>query len=169
MGQLAGSTGRFGRVVNEGVASKAGKTVADNVYFRSVVEFDTSGLSGGTGFNYRVFQRYDIDWQMVRTSGAKPGRGLTNAQAAERFGLAPILPDKSLATLHHSQQSAIGPLFESSTRYHHIGNAQKAPLHPFGSAQHPYFPLGRGPGSLRDSFQRVDSLQYWKWRGAREL
>ncbi|NHZ93962.1 hypothetical protein F2P45_33955 [Massilia sp. CCM 8733] len=106
---------------------------------------------------------------MVRTSGAKQGRDLTNAEAAARFGIGPILPDGSIATLHHSQQNAMGPLFEASTRYHRIANAQRAPLHPFGAAQHPDFPLGRGPGSLRDAFQKVDSLQYWKNRGQQEL
>jgi hypothetical protein len=108
---------------------------------------------------------------MVRDFGAKKGRGLTNAQAAEKYGLAPILgkTDKGkaiVATLHHSRQNAIGPLFEASTKYHHIGNAQKAPLHPFGRGQHPINPLGSGADSLREMFQRVDSIEYWKMRGA---
>ncbi|WP_154931909.1 HNH/ENDO VII family nuclease [Gimesia maris] len=94
---------------------------------------------------------------------------LTNAEAAARHGIGPIFPDGSVATLHHSQQSAIGPLFEASTRYHHIGNAQRAPLHPFGRGQHPHHPLGRGAGSLREKFQGVDSPEYWKWRGQQEL
>lgn len=158
-----------GRVRTRGAQNYSGKTAAENVYFNNSVEFDSSIHQGSTGFKYKVFQRADIDWSMIRQSGAKPGRGLTNAQAAAKYGLAPILPDGNIATLHHSQQNAMGPLFEASTRYHHIANAQKAPLHPFNGGQHPHFPIGRGPGSLRDAFQRVDSLQYWKWRGAQEI
>ena len=62
---------------------------------------------------------------MVRITGAKKGRGLTNAQAAEKYGLAPILNDGYVATLHHSQQRSVGSLFEASTRYHNISNAKK--------------------------------------------
>ena len=37
--------------------------------------------------------------------GSEKGRGLTNAEAASKYGLAPILDDAgSVATLHHSQQ-----------------------------------------------------------------
>ncbi len=50
---------------------------------------------------------------------------MTNAQAAEKYGLAPILNDGYVATLHHSQQRSVGPLFEASTRYHNISNAKK--------------------------------------------
>lgn len=56
---------------------------------------------------------------------------MTNAQAAEKYGLAPILNDSYVATLHHSQQRSVGPLFEASTRYHNISNAKKGPLHPY--------------------------------------
>ena len=49
---------------------------------------------------------------------------MTNAQAAEKYGLAPILNDGYVATLHHSQQRSVGPLFEASTRYHNISNAK---------------------------------------------
>ncbi|EDL57458.1 polymorphic toxin-type HINT domain-containing protein [Gimesia maris] len=63
--------------------------------FRTRVEFDTSSLTGGTGFRYEVFQRSDIDWSMIRTTGARKGRGLTNAEAAARHGIGPIFPDGS--------------------------------------------------------------------------
>jgi RHS repeat-associated protein len=139
----------------------------ENKVFTKSVNFNAG--SNGTGINYKVFQRSDIDWNMVRTIGAKQGRGLTNAEAAAKYGFAPVLPDGSVATLHHSQQNAYGPLFEASTRYHNISNIQKAPLHPYGSQGHPNNPMGRGQGSYRELFQKVDSIDYWKWRGNQEL
>ena len=99
---------------------------------------------------------------MVRSTGARRGRGLTNAQAAARFGLAPILNDGYVATLHHSQQSSIGPLFEASTRYHNISNAKRPPLHPYGGHLNPVHPMD---SNTRRLFQRVDSIEYWKARG----
>ena len=40
---------------------------------------------------------------MIRITGAKKGRGLTNAEAARRYGLAPILDaDGNVATLHET-------------------------------------------------------------------
>ena len=98
-------------------------TYDNNNYFTRAVEFNAG--SEGTGFTYKVYQRNDIDWNIVRTTGAKKGRGLTNAQAAEKYGLAPILNDGYVATLHHSQQRSVEPLFEASTRYHNISNAKK--------------------------------------------
>ena len=148
--------------------SASGGTLANNKYFGTAIEFDSAEITGATGINYKVFPRSDIDWQMVRKGGAKPGQNLTNAEAAAKHGLAPILPDGYVATLHHSQQSAIGPLFEASTRYHKFANAKRAPLHPYRGKQHPHYPLGRGPGSVREAFQRVDSIEYWKQRGAKE-
>ena len=79
----------------------------NNKYFTRAVEFNAG--EDGTGFTYKVYQRNDIDWDMVRTTGAQRGQGLTHAQAAERYGLAPILPNGSVATLHYSQQSSVGP------------------------------------------------------------
>lgn len=80
-------------------------------------------------------------------------------------GSGPELPDGNFVTLHHSQQSAKGPWFEASTRYHNIRTAKKAPLHPFKGGQHPDFPLGDGKkGSLRYEFQNIESPEYWKWR-----
>lgn len=42
-----------------------------------------------------------------------------------KYGLAPILNDGYVATLHHSQQRSVEPLFGASTRYHNISNAKK--------------------------------------------
>lgn len=107
---------------------------------------------------------------MKRTTGAKQGIGLTNAEAASLHGIAPILPDGFVATLHHSRQRGIGPLFEASTRYHNITNISKSPsIHTVVSHTRS-IRGGRGKGSLREQFQKVDSpSEYWKWRGAQQL
>nr|WP_261764723.1 RHS repeat-associated core domain-containing protein [Paenibacillus xylanexedens] len=100
------------------------KDYENNKYFTRSVEYNAG--KDGTGFTYKVYQRNDIDWNMVRTTGARKGRGLTNAEAAAKRGLAPILDDAgSVATLHHSQQKGIGPLFEASSRYHNISKKKK--------------------------------------------
>ena len=135
-------------------------TCDNNNYFTRAVEFNAG--SEGTGFTYKVYQRNDIDWNMVRTTGAKKGRGLTNAQAAEKYGLAPILNDGYVVTLHHSQQRSVGPLFEASTRYHNISNAKKGPLHPYKGQLNPFNPMD---SNTRGLFQKVDSIEYWKARG----
>lgn len=49
-------------------------TYDNNNYFTRSVEFNED--SDGTGFTYNVFQRNDVHWGMVRTTGAKKGRGL---------------------------------------------------------------------------------------------
>ena len=49
-------------------------TYDNNNYFTRAVEFNAG--SEGTGFTYNVYQRNDIDWNMVRTTGAKKGKGL---------------------------------------------------------------------------------------------
>ncbi|MBU3202453.1 hypothetical protein LL037_14795 [Clostridium estertheticum] len=71
----------------------------NNNVFSKAVRFNAG--EGGTGITYKAFQRNDIDWDMVRITGAKKGRNLTNSQASEKYGLAPILDsDGSVATLH---------------------------------------------------------------------
>ncbi len=142
---------------SESAPATTPSTTATGVYHRSV-EFTPS-----TGRTYKVFQRNDINWDQIRTAGDRRFIGKTNAEAA-RAGLRPQLPDGNFVTLHHSQQSARGPWFETSTKVHNISTAKEPPLHPYRGAQHPDFPLGRGPGSLRDAFQRVESPEYWKWR-----
>jgi len=151
-----------GDVLESGSSSelKVIGTYDNNNYFTRAVEFNAG--SEGTGFTYKVYQRNDIDWNIVRTTGAKKGRGLTNAQAAEKYGLAPILNDGYVATLHHSQQRSVGPLFEASTRYHNISNAKKGPLHPYKGQLNPFNPMD---SNTRGLFQKVDSIEYWKARG----
>ncbi|MFI3201934.1 MAG: RHS repeat-associated core domain-containing protein, partial [Eubacteriales bacterium] len=112
----------------------------------------------GTGQTYRVFQRNDIDWNRVRTNGAKKYQGMTNAAAAQK-GLAPELNDGSLATLHHLGQDSRGGLVEASTRYHGVGKYGQDILHSqFGrNKPNPNFPINR------KQFQ-VDTKEYWIWR-----
>lgn len=137
------------------------KNYERNSVFSKVVTFKEG--EDGTGITYKVFQRNDIEWDRIRKNGAKKGRGLTNDEAAEKYGLAPILDEKgSIATLHHSQQHSIGPLFEASTRYHNISNAKKAPLHPYKGKLNPFNPMKE---EVRNAFQKVDSIEYWKTRG----
>ena len=134
---------------------------ANNDVFSKSVSFNVG--EDGTGITYKVFQRNDIDWEMVRSTGAKKGIGLTNVEAAEKYGLAPILDaDRNVATLHHSQQHSVGPLFEASTRYHNISNAKRAPLHPYKGQLNPFNPMSE---EVRKAFQKVDSIEYWRTRG----
>ncbi|WP_147534934.1 T7SS effector LXG polymorphic toxin [Bacillus marasmi] len=141
------------------------KDYKNNKYFTRSVEYNAS--KDGTGFTYKVYQRGDINWDMVRTKGAKKGRGLTNAEASAKYGLAPILDDAgSVATLHHSQQKGVGPLYEASTRYHNISNAKRPPLHPYKGKLNPFYPMEE---TTRGAFQKVDSINYWKIRGEEVL
>ena len=125
----------------------------------------TAEFTPSTGRTYKVFQRNDINWDQIRKGGARDFIGKTNAEAA-KSGLRPELPDLKFATLHHQEQCAGGPWFEASTRYHNIKTAKEGPLHPWGGEQHPLQPLGKGPGSLREQFQNIESPEYWIWREA---
>ncbi|WP_301107141.1 ribonuclease YeeF family protein [Sporosarcina sp.] len=141
------------------------KDYKNNKYFTRSVEYNAG--KDGTGFTYKVYQRGDVNWDMVRTKGAKKGRGFTNAEASAKYGLAPILDDAgSVATLHHSQQKGVGPLYEASTRYHNISNAKRAPLHPYKGKLNPSYPMDE---TTRGAFQKVDSINYWKIRGKEAL
>jgi hypothetical protein len=151
--------------ITEGGDGALGLTFADAKVFTSRVSFSPS-----TGRDYTVFQRNDIDWSLTRTAGSKEALGLSNLEAAA-LGHRPQLTvgtKPEFATLHHSQQSAQGPWFEASTRYHNIRNAKAAPLHPYEGSQHPFYPLGSGPGSRRAEFQSIESPEYWQWRAKQE-
>ncbi len=82
----------------------------------------------GTKYNYKVFQRSDINWNQIRTSRDKRFIGKSNLEAASK-GLSPQLPDGNFATLHHLGQKAPGPLTEGSTRYHGVGKPGQDILH----------------------------------------
>ncbi len=114
----------------------------------------------GTRQTYEVIQRTDINWKRIRLGGDQRGIGLTNDEAARRFGLAPELDDGNFATLHHVGQDARGPLVEVSTRYHGVGKPGQDILHSqFGRCQpHPTRPIDRR------AFD-VDTREYWRWRG----
>ena len=150
----------FPEGVGPAQASGRAGSATGSVSFPSSVRFTPS-----TGRTYTVYQRADIDWSQVRTAGPRDFIGKTNAEAA-KAGFRPQLPDGEFATLHHAEQSATGPWFEASTRYHNIRTAQQPPLHPYEGGQNPYAPLGRGPGSPRDAFQTIESPEYWQWREA---
>ena len=112
----------------------------------------------GTKQTYKVHQRNDIDWDMVRTKGPPKYRGMTNSQAAF-LGKAPQLNDGSFATLHHLNQNGKGNLVEASTRYHGVGKPGQNTLHGiYGrNKPHPTNPVER---AKFDS----DTSNYWKWR-----
>lgn len=131
---------------------------ANNDVFSKSVSFNVG--EDGTGITYKVFQRNDIDWEMVRSTGAKKGIGLTNVEAAEKYGLAPILDaDRNVATLHHIGQDSRGPIAEASTRYHGVGKYGQDILHSqYGrSTPNPYYPIDRKKFG-------IDTREYWKWR-----
>jgi hypothetical protein len=119
--------------------------------------------SVGTKQTYPVFQRGDIDWNMVRTEvkGAPTQFiGKTNVEAA-KAGLAPQLADGSFATIHHIGQNAKGPLVEASRRYHGIGaknNGQVILHQQYGyGKKHPENPVDH-------EIWLKEQKEYWKWR-----
>ncbi len=116
----------------------------------------------GTGQIYEVYQRTDIEWDRVRTSGDKRFIGKTNAEAA-KAGLAPQLSDDSFATLHHVGQNGEGPLAEASTGYHGVGKSGQQALHSqYGTNEpHPTNPVDRRAFG-------VDTREYWQWRVSQE-
>ncbi|WP_257142554.1 hypothetical protein [Bacillus pseudomycoides] len=56
----------------------------------------------------------------------------------------------------------VGPLFKTSTRYHNISNAKRAPLHPYKGKLNPFYPMDE---PIRRELQKVDFINYWKTRG----
>jgi len=110
---------------------------------------------------YDVRQRNDIDWNRKRLGPPKDAIGLTNQEAADRFGYTPELSDGNYLTLHHFGQDRRGPLAEASTRYHGIGKYGQEILHSqYGKRQpHPQYPIDR------KKFD-VDTREYIKWRAS---
>jgi len=132
-------------------AGKANRDTYKKVFSKSI---QYNAGKNGIGITYKVFQRNDIDWGMVRKTGVKKGIGLTNAEAASKHGLAPILnKNGNVATLHHSQQRSGGSLFEASTRYHNISNAKKPLLHPYKGKLNPDSPMDE---KTRELFQKKE-------------
>jgi hypothetical protein len=108
----------------------------------------------GTKQTYKVVQRNDIDWNLIRKNpdGPKDFIGKTNKEAA-RHGYAPEMLDGSVIKLHHIQQQSNGPLAEVSSTSH--GSA----LHKtFGYKQsNPELPVDR-------NLFKVEKKSYWKAR-----
>jgi hypothetical protein len=107
-----------------------------------------------------VWQRTDIDWNMVRTNpkGAGEFVGRTNREAAQA-GFAPELRDGSFATLHHINQNGLGNLVEASTRYHGFQSSSHGVIHGI---------WGRNKGHPTNPVDRLkfdqDRKAYWKAR-----
>ncbi|MBP9828840.1 MAG: hypothetical protein KBD04_02270, partial [Proteobacteria bacterium] len=115
----------------------------------------------GTGQTYKIWQRSDIDWNMVRNSkvGDRRFMGKTNAEAA-RAGVAPELKDGSFATLHHIGQNNNGPLVEATTRLHNFRNpkAFRSLHNQFGKGvKHPTNPVDH-------NIFAKETSEYWKVR-----
>ena len=119
----------------------------------------------GTRQTYKVHQRHDIDWNMVRTNsdGPKKFLGKTNRDAA-LAGKPPELADGSFVNLHHIGQNSKGPLVEASTKHHTFGTKSFKSLHnQYGiNKGHPEFPVDHG------NKWRNDVSNYWKNRGQNE-
>ncbi len=120
----------------------------------------------GTGQTYKIWQRTDIDWSHVRTSGRREYIGKTNAAAAHGDGLAPQLSDGSFATLHHIGQDVRGAIVEATTRIHKFGGEKLANgKTPFSilhgqhgvKKKHPEFPVDHDIWSS-------ETKAYWKYR-----
>ncbi|WP_330961319.1 HNH/ENDO VII family nuclease [Photobacterium sp. 53610] len=143
-----------GRMQGEGVVDYNRNA---EFFTKDPIEWNATRLKG-TLLTYKVFQRNDIDWNHVRTTGDKRFIGKTNGEAAKN-GLAPQLLDGNFATLHHFGQKSPGPLVEASTRYHGEGKPGQDILHSqFGKSKpHP---------SLQPDRKQfdVDTREYWKWR-----
>ena len=112
----------------------------------------------GTKQTYKVYQRKDIDWSMVRSNpdGPKKFIGKTNKEAA-LSGLRPELPNGDLVSIHHVGQNAKGPLVEISSKTH--SRSHKALHSQFGTnMKHPEFPV------QHDNKWKSDVRNYWTWR-----
>jgi hypothetical protein len=110
----------------------------------------------GTQQTYKIYQRNDIDWNMVRTSGDKRFIGKTNREAA-LSGKAPELSNGSIINLHHIGQDSRGPLVEASGHVHKKYFDVLHSQHGINQ-KHPEFPV------LHDKNWVADTKKYWKWR-----
>jgi len=141
-------------VVPEGPSAAATQRV-----FSTGRSSSTATRPRGTQQTYEVIRRTDISWDQLRLGGDARAVGMSNAEAAFRYGLPPELPDGSFATLHHLGQDARGPLVEASTRYHGVGRPGQDILHSqYGrNRPHPTRPIDRRAFA-------VDSAEYWESR-----
>ena len=123
----------------------------------------------GTQHTYKVYQRGDIDWGMVRSKGDKNFIGKTNLEAS-LAGLAPQLRNGYFATLHHIGQNNKGPLVEASTHIHSFSgikiNIDGAKSKRAFDILHSQFGYGnKNPVNPVDhSIFAQESSKYWKNR-----
>jgi hypothetical protein len=113
----------------------------------------------GTKQTYKVHQRNDIDWGLVRTKGDQRFIGKTNKEAA-LAGHRPQLENGHFATTHHIGQNSKGPVVEASTEFHDFSNpkAFKSIHNQHGKSKpHPDFPVDQ-------SIWNKEQKEYWKWR-----
>jgi hypothetical protein len=119
----------------------------------------------GTGNNYTVYQRSDIDLD-TRFFNPKSKKETTNREIMEKGGT-PYIKDSTgnmiQLNLHHSQQQGSGPLFEITSTTHQ-NTTNKQALHPYGKEKNPNDPVDRTSFDKdRTSFDK-DRNQYWKDR-----
>ncbi|MPQ31927.1 hypothetical protein E4V42_10850 [Clostridium estertheticum] len=110
----------YNKAVEEGKNDKGVSEASNNKIFTSEKIEWTATRPKGTQQTYEIYQRNDIEWDMIRTSGDKNFIGKTNAEAAGK-GLPPQLSDGNFSTLHHTGQDSRGAIAEASTRYHGVG------------------------------------------------
>jgi hypothetical protein len=109
-----------------------------------------------TPWQRRVYQRSDIDWNLVRPEGVERA-GLTNRRAAEQ-GYAPVRIDPDtgkvdLVTLHHANQDPRGAVVELWRTTH-------------GRVPHKMDPPGNWREARPDwaSAWNDEQSAYWRWR-----
>jgi len=110
----------------------------------------------GTKQTYKVHQRNDIDWSLVRTKGSVEFRGKTNREAA-KAGQAPELVGGSKVNLHHIGQNSKGPLVEVGELTHKKRHKILHQQHGVNKG-HPEYPVDHG------SKWQTDVANYWKSR-----
>jgi hypothetical protein len=127
----------------------------DYGYFPTKVEWTAPS---GTKQTYKVYQRDDIDWDLVRTNPRGDTRfiGKTNIEAA-LAGHSPELSDGSKINLHHIGQNSKGPLVEIGELTHKKGHKTLHQQHGVNKG-HPEFPVDHR------SKWKTDVVNYWKGR-----
>ena len=115
----------------------------------------------GTKQTYKVHQRDDINWDMVRINprGDKRFIGKTNREAA-LAGHRPELSNGKFVTTHHVGQNSKGPIVEASTEFHDFSNPKAFRSlhnqHGVGNP-HPEHPVNQQTWNK-------EQKEYWKWR-----
>ena len=118
----------------------------------------------GTQQTYKVYQRNDINWDLVRTSGLKDFRGKTNREAA-LAGYSPQLADGNLVTIHHINQSSKGALVEASTKHHGFKSKDHQKIHSIWGKEETTGRWKKHPDNPVDhNTWKKEQKEYWKYR-----